>query len=94
MISHTIVRTLACHVSTLNSGRSRGCFRHCLSAAGQTDEIGKKIVEQPVSVPDLHATIYAALGVDPSKELFEGNRPVPITDQGTPVRKLFVSPHS
>ena len=34
-----------------------------------------------VSVADMHATIYAALGVDPHKELFDGDRPVPITDQ-------------
>ena len=58
-------------------------------AIGRTDELGKNIVERPVSVPDLHATIYAALGIDPSEELFDGNRPVPITDHGTPVHELF-----
>lgn len=56
---------------------------------GTTDELGMKVVERPVSVPDLHATIHAALGVDPRKELYAGDRPVPITDMGTPVRELF-----
>lgn len=51
-------------------------------AIGTTDELGKEILERPVSVPDLHATIYSALGIDPSKELYDGVRPVPITDRG------------
>jgi len=58
-------------------------------AYGVTDELSKKIVENPVSVPDYHATIFAALGVDPAHELFDGSRPVPITDQGRPVEALF-----
>lgn len=58
-------------------------------AYGVTDELSKKIVENPVSVPDFHATIHAALGVDPNLELFDGSRPVPITDQGKPVAALF-----
>ena len=56
---------------------------------GETDELGKKIVKQPVTVPDLFATIYHALGVDPLKELYAGDRPVPITDMGKPVAQRF-----
>ncbi|MDF1746356.1 MAG: DUF1501 domain-containing protein, partial [Gimesia sp.] len=56
---------------------------------GVTDELGQSIVSRPVSVPDLHATIYCALGIDPSEELHSGDRPVPITDMGQPVRELF-----
>ena len=56
---------------------------------GETDELGDEIIERPISVPDLHATLYSALGIDPSKELFDGIRPVPITDQGQPIRELF-----
>lgn len=56
---------------------------------GETNELGEAIVSRPVSVPDLHATIYASLGIDPSEELFAGDRPVPITDLGDPVRELF-----
>jgi hypothetical protein len=56
---------------------------------GVTDELAKKPLETPVSVPDFHATIYAAMGIDPHKELMDSARPVPITDQGTPIAKLF-----
>ena len=60
-------------------------------AIGVTDELGRKILDHPISVPDLHATIHCALGVNPGKHLRDQNdRPVPITDRGEPVRKLFV----
>ena len=59
-------------------------------AYGETDELGKSILSCPVGVPDLHATIYAALGLNPAKELYDGARPVPMTDGGTPVASLFV----
>ena len=58
-------------------------------AYGVTDELSKKILEAPVSIPDFHATLHAALGVHPHKELFDGSRPVPITDFGKPVAALF-----
>ena len=57
---------------------------------GATDELGKAIVERPVSVPDFHATIHAALGINPAKELrTPDGRPVPITDRGQPAPELF-----
>jgi hypothetical protein len=65
-----------------------GGLKHC-GAYGVTDELSKNIVESPVSVPDFHATIHAALGIDPSKELMAGSRPVPITDGGAPIAALF-----
>lgn len=65
-----------------------GGLKHC-GAYGTTDELGHNIVENPVSIPDFHATVYAALGIDPSKELNEAGRPVPITDGGKPVAALF-----
>ena len=58
-------------------------------AYGATDELGKKIVADPVSVPDFFATIHAALGIDPAKSLYDGDRPVPITDRGQPIAALF-----
>jgi hypothetical protein len=65
-----------------------GGLKHC-GAYGTTDEMSRKIVTNPVSLPDFHATIHAALGIDPAKEMHDGSRPVPITDGGTPVRSLF-----
>ena len=78
-------------------GHQGACFSLLLAggdlkhqgAYGVTDELSKKIIENPVSVPDFHATLHAALGVHPHKELFDGSRPVPITDFGKPVGALF-----
>ena len=52
-------------------------------------ELSKRVVERPVSVPDLFATVFAALGIDPLRELYAGDRPVPITDMGQPIAELF-----
>jgi hypothetical protein len=56
---------------------------------GATDEFGRKVAERPISIPDFHATIMTALGVNPATELYDGDRPIPITDHGTAIRKLF-----
>ncbi|NDD38724.1 MAG: DUF1501 domain-containing protein, partial [Verrucomicrobia bacterium] len=58
-------------------------------AVGETDELAKKPVSNPMSVPDVHATICCALGINPAKNLYDGPRPVPITDRGEPARQLF-----
>jgi len=65
-----------------------GGLRH-RGAYGVTDDLCKTPVQDPVSIPDFHATIHAALGIDPSKSLFGGPRPVPITDGGRPIGALF-----
>ena len=84
-----------------DSGGGRGHYSKAFSAVlaggrlqtgqviGETDELGKCIVRDPVSVPDLHATIYTALGINPARELRDGDRPVPITDMGQPISRLF-----
>lgn len=65
-----------------------GGLRH-RGAWGETDEQSRQIVSDPVGVPDLFATVCAAVGVDPGKSLHDGDRPVPITDRGTPIDGLF-----
>jgi hypothetical protein len=65
-----------------------GGLKHC-GAWGVTDGLSKKIVENPVSIPDFHATIHAALGIDPHRSLMDGARPVPITNEGKPIAALF-----
>ncbi|QDU47630.1 hypothetical protein Mal52_61650 [Symmachiella dynata] len=57
---------------------------------GVTDELAMKIESDPVSLPDLHATIHNAMGIDPHEELYTpDDRPVPITDNGRPIAALF-----
>ncbi len=84
-----------------DSGGGRGHYGRCFSlilaggglkhqgAYGVTDDLAQKIIEDPVSVPDFHATAYAALGINPSKELLAGERPVPITDGGIAIDALL-----
>ncbi len=65
-----------------------GGLKHT-GAYGVTDELCKEVVAKPVSVPDLFATIHCAMGINPAKELHDGDRPVPITDMGKPIMDLF-----
>jgi hypothetical protein len=65
-----------------------GGLKH-MGAYGVSDELAQKSVDNPVSLSDFHATIHAALGIDPSKELHANDRPVPITDGGKPIASLF-----
>lgn len=58
-------------------------------AIGQTDELAMQAEGPRVSVPDWFATIYAALGIDYTSELYFGERPVPLTDRGSPIAQLF-----
>ena len=65
-----------------------GGLRH-RGAYGETDELARKPLGNPVSVPDFFATVHAALGIDYTKNLYDGDRPVPITDGGKPIAALF-----
>ncbi|MCP5555046.1 MAG: DUF1501 domain-containing protein [Akkermansiaceae bacterium] len=65
-----------------------GGLKHS-GAYGVTDELSKTALENPVSIPDFHATIHAAMGIDPHTELLDGSRPVPITDGGVPIASLL-----
>ena len=65
-----------------------GGLRH-KGAWGATDDLGRKVAANPVSVPDLFATIYASVGIEPGKNLMEGDRPVPVTDMGNPIKALL-----
>lgn len=74
--------------STFSLLLAGGGLRH-RGAYGHTDELAGKPVENPVSVPDFHATVYAALGINPAKDLVSASRPVPITEGGKPITALF-----
>ncbi len=65
-----------------------GGLNHC-GAYGVSDELAMAPVDHPVGVPDAFATILAGLQIDPTKNLYDGDRPVPITDQGTAIASLL-----
>ena len=65
-----------------------GGLKHT-GAYGETDDLSKTVLENPVTVPDLFATVHASMGIDPAKELYDGDRPIPITDRGKPIHALL-----
>jgi len=57
---------------------------------GKTDDKAESIVERPVTPEQLHATIYHALGIDPSIQFVDrAGRPIPAVDGNEPIRELF-----
>jgi hypothetical protein len=77
------------HQSRAFSGLLAGGGLRTGRVIGATDELAKTVVDRPISIPDFHATIHSALGIDPHKTLYAGSRPVPITDRGQPIADLF-----
>lgn len=78
------------HQSTAFSVIMAGGGLRTGQVVGRTDELSKKILEEPVSVPDYHSTILAAMGISSRIELKAGDRPVPITEGGQAISKLFI----
>lgn len=60
---------------------------------GKTSDDGMKVTEQPVTVPDLMATICKALGIDPEKQNMSNiGRPIPLADHGAkPIQQILKS---
>ena len=69
------------HAKAFSAVLAGGGLRHT-GAYGVTDDLAKNPVQDPVSVPDLFATIFSAIGVAPDTLLYDGDRPVPLTDSG------------
>jgi len=77
------------HQSVAFSSLIAGASLRTGRVIGATDDLGKVIVDKPVTVPDFHATLHCTLGINPAKNLYAGDRPVPITDHGHPVAEIF-----
>ncbi|MBI4575708.1 MAG: DUF1501 domain-containing protein [Planctomycetes bacterium] len=59
------------------------------TVVGATDPEGAAVVERPVTVPDLMATVAVALGLDPAGENWSpSGRPFKVSDGGTPVAEV------
>ena len=65
-----------------------GGLNHC-GAYGERRMNSPNHCQGSVSVHDFFATVCAAMGVEAGKYLYDGDRPVPITDNGNPINKLF-----
>lgn len=57
---------------------------------GSTDTKGERPKDNPVTVDNLHATIYKSLGIDPDiKLLNHQGRPSPVLEDPTPIDAMF-----
>ena len=57
---------------------------------GSSDEDGGMPKDNPVNVPDIHATICHALGIDPYKEVYtRQGRPMKLVDDGSAIDGLL-----
>jgi uncharacterized protein (DUF1501 family) len=56
---------------------------------GSTNRLGESPKDRPVTAGDIHATIYHALGIDPSISfLNHAGRPIPAIDSGEVIHEL------
>ncbi|MBC7855831.1 MAG: DUF1501 domain-containing protein, partial [Pirellulaceae bacterium] len=57
---------------------------------GSSDEDGAEPKDRPVNVPDIHASICHALGINATKEVMTPlKRPMKLVDKGEVVKELF-----
>ena len=69
----------------LAGGGAKGGYVH-----GQSDAVGETVAENPVTMPDLNATVAMALGMDIGHiEHSPSGRPFTVADKGQPVTALF-----
>jgi uncharacterized protein (DUF1501 family) len=89
----------------INADNGRDHFPHAWTAVlggggvkggqvvGKTGAGGETIEQRPVSVPELLATVYVALGIDPKKSNQSNvGRPISLVDKGAaPLEDIVVS---
>ena len=56
---------------------------------GKTSKDGMEVTDRPVSAADLFATVCEAVGIDSTSENMMGDRPIPIIDEGSPIKELI-----
>ncbi len=86
----------------INANQGRDHYPRCWSVAmagggvqggrvvGASDKDGVEVKERPVTIPDLFATLYSAVGVDyKKKNVSPLGRPISLSDNGVPVKELL-----
>lgn len=68
-----------------------GCGLRGGVVVGSTNENGTEVRDRPVTVADLFCTFYRALGINPRRQLYFQDRPIPLVEnqQGQPIGELF-----
>ena len=60
------------------------------TVVGSSDKDGYQPGDRPVRVPDIHATLCRAMGIDPDTQVLTPlQRPMKLVDNGKPVGELF-----
>lgn len=60
------------------------------SVYGSSNDVGSEVENDPVSPPDMAATLFAQLGIDPAAKLLSpGNRPINIVRGGRVLREIL-----
>ncbi len=59
------------------------------AVVGSTDQDAAHPVDRPVTIEDLGATVYEALGIDYRKNYHANGRPIAINKEGHPVQELW-----
>ncbi len=78
------------HFANAWSASLSGCGIKGGAVYGKTDADGQTVVEGEVKAGDLFATIFSAVGIDPTKEYHVGARPIPIVDFGCqPIKDIL-----
>ena len=58
---------------------------------GESSEDGSEIKNRPVTIPDFHATLFTAMGIEISKDYFAPDgRLLKLTENGRPITELLV----
>jgi hypothetical protein len=58
---------------------------------GTTSADGMEVTDHPVSTADLLATAFESIGIDSTSHNQMGDRPIPIVDDGSPIKELLKS---
>ena len=83
----------------INGGQGRDHWCKCFSVAmagcgiggrliGATDKTGMEIKDRPVTIPELFASVYKLIGIEPNKQYIINTRKVKYSYGGTPIREL------
>jgi uncharacterized protein (DUF1501 family) len=73
----------ACSIALAGAGIQGGAL------IGATDAHASDPIDRPVTVEDVGATIYKALGIDSKKIYMAGDRPVALNKEGEPIEELW-----
>lgn len=91
-------RTPRINEATAGRGHHPGVFTWWMAGGGmkggyvhgRSDEIGERVADKPVTMPDFNATVALATGMDLKHvEHSPSGRPFTVADKGQPVMELF-----